>query len=75
MASKILNLITFLKTVELQDGYYYEPVVVEPHVKEPVDIHFDGNGKMYDLGMRTYMRDADYNHEIDPISVVSYGAV
>ena len=61
----------FLETVELQDGYYLEPVLVEPNIKEPVDIYFDGNGKMYVLEMRTYMRDADYSNEMDATSVVS----
>jgi mono/diheme cytochrome c family protein len=73
-ASKSIPMLSpdkFLETVELQDGYYLEAVVTEPHIKEPVDIAFDGNGKMYVLEMRTYMRDADYSNEMEPRSVVS----
>jgi hypothetical protein len=48
-----------LKLIELQDGYYLELVLSEPQIEEPVDIQFDGNGRMYVLEMRNYMNDAD----------------
>jgi len=61
----------FLKTVEIQDGYYLEAVLSDPDIKEPVDIAFDGNGRMYVVEMRTYMQDADFTGEMEAKSVVS----
>ena len=60
-----------LKLLELQDGYYLEPVLTDPVISDPVDITFDGNGRLYVLEMRTYMTDADATGERDAISVVS----
>src|SRR5476649_1889206 len=61
-----------LKTITLPEGYRLELVLSEKDgVKEPVNITFDGNGRMYLAEMRTYMQDVDGSNEHDPISVVS----
>ena len=60
-----------IATMELPKGYRLEPVLVEPHIAEPVMIAFDGNGRMYVAEMRTYMLDADATGEQEPVSRVS----
>ncbi len=61
-----------LKTIQLPPGYRLELVVSERDgVKEPVNVTFDGNGRMYLAEMRTYMQDIDGKNEHDPVSVVS----
>jgi len=60
-----------LKLIELQDGYYLELVLSEPQIEEPVDIQFDGNGRMYVLEMRNYMNDADATDQEAGTGVVS----
>lgn len=60
-----------LKTFHLKDGYSLEPVVVEPHIEEPVVAVFDGNGRMFVAQMRTYMQDAEATDEQTPTSRIS----
>ena len=61
-----------LRTIELPEGYRLELVLSERDgVREPVNITFDGNGRMYVAEMRTYMQDIDGKSEHDPVSVVS----
>lgn len=60
-----------LKTFHLKDGYSLEPVVVEPHIEEPVVAVFDGNGRMFVAEMRTYMQDIDSTGSLELRSRVS----
>ncbi|MDX1565040.1 MAG: hypothetical protein R3236_06515, partial [Phycisphaeraceae bacterium] len=60
-----------LKTIQLPPGYYLEPVVTEPAIKEPAVAVFDGNGVMYVAEMRTYMQDADGSGKFNKVSRVS----
>lgn len=60
-----------LKLFELPEGYSMELVLDESAVKEPVQIVFDGNGRMYVAEMRTYMQDIDATNEQSPLGVVS----
>lgn len=61
-----------LKTIELPAGYRLELVLSERDgIREPVNVTFDGNGRMYVAEMRTYMQDIDGKNEHDPVSVVS----
>ena len=55
----------------LPSGYRLTPVLTDPDIFEPMQIAFDGNGRMFVLEMRSYMQDADANHESDPISRIS----
>jgi mono/diheme cytochrome c family protein len=55
----------------LPDGYKIEPVLVDPLIQDPVGVTFDGNGRMYVLEMRSYMRDADGSESRAPISRIS----
>ena len=43
----------------LPPGFKIEPVLTDPLIEDPVGVTFDGNGRMYVLEMRSYMRDAD----------------
>src|SRR5688500_11160896 len=43
----------------LPPGYKIELVLADPAIEGPVGVSFDGNGRMYVLEMRSYMRDAD----------------
>src|SRR4051812_45310811 len=61
-----------LKTIQLPPGYWLELVVSERDgVREPVNVTFDGDGRMYIAEMRTYMQDIDGTHEVEPGGVVS----
>lgn len=60
-----------LETIELQDGYYLELVVSDPIIGEPVEIAFDGNGRMYVAEFRTYMQNLDGSGQFDRTSRVS----
>jgi mono/diheme cytochrome c family protein len=55
----------------LPDGYKMEPVLADPLIQDPVGVTFDGNGRMYVLEMRSYMRDADGSESRAPISRIS----
>ncbi len=61
-----------LKTIELPAGYRLELVLSERDgLREPANLTFDGNGRMYIAELRTYMQDIDGKNEHDPIGVVS----
>ncbi len=55
----------------LQPGFKIEPVLTDPLIQDPVGVTFDGNGRMYVLEMRSYMRDADGTGSREPISRIS----
>jgi mono/diheme cytochrome c family protein len=55
----------------LPPGYKIEPVLADPDVEDPVAVTFDGNGRMYVLEMRSYMRDVDGTGALDPTSRIS----
>src|SRR5690348_1247442 len=55
----------------LQPGYKIDLVLSDPDIEDPVGVAFDGNGRMYVLEMRSYMRDADGSNSREPISRIS----
>ncbi len=55
----------------LPPGYKIDPVLADPDIQDPVGISFDGNGRMYVLEMRSYMRDVDGSNSREPISRIS----
>jgi mono/diheme cytochrome c family protein/glucose/arabinose dehydrogenase len=55
----------------LPEGYSAELVLADPDIQDPVGITFDGNGRMYVLEMRSYMRDADGSNSREPNSRIS----
>ena len=55
----------------LPPGYRIEPVLSDPLIQDPVGVTFDGNGRMYVLEMRSYMKDADGSDSRAPISRIS----
>ncbi|HXW04230.1 MAG TPA: PVC-type heme-binding CxxCH protein [Vicinamibacterales bacterium] len=55
----------------LPPGYRMEPVLTEPRIAEPMQIAFDGNGRMFVLEIRGYMQDADATGELDPTGRIS----
>jgi len=55
----------------LPPGYTIEPVLTEPEIEEPMQIAFDGNGRMFVLEIRAYMQDADASDELAPIGRIS----
>lgn len=55
----------------LQPGYSIDPILSEPHIREPAAIQFDGNGRMYVLELRSYMQDLDATGELQPTSRIS----
>jgi mono/diheme cytochrome c family protein/glucose/arabinose dehydrogenase len=55
----------------LPTGYKIEPVLTDPLIQDPVGVTFDGNGRMYVLEMRSYMRDAEGSNSREPISRIS----
>jgi glucose/arabinose dehydrogenase len=59
------------KSFWLPAGYRIEPVVTEPHVQEPGQIAFDGNGRMFVVELRGYMQDLDATGQLDPSGVIS----
>jgi len=52
-------------------GFRIEPVLWEPHIQEPGQIAFDGNGRMFVVELRGYMQDADARGELDPVGRIS----
>lgn len=56
------------KRFVLPQGYRIEPVLTDPDIEEPMQIAFDGNGRMYVLEIRTYMQDGDATGELDPVN-------
>ena len=67
----ILSPAAELETIELREGYYLELVVSDPIIAEPVDMVFDGDGRMYVAEFRTYMQDVDATGQFDRTSRVS----
>jgi mono/diheme cytochrome c family protein len=59
------------KRFQLPPGYKIEPVLTDPLIEDPVGVTFDGNGRMYVLEMRSYMRDAEGSNSREPISRIS----
>jgi mono/diheme cytochrome c family protein/glucose/arabinose dehydrogenase len=55
----------------LQDGFQIEPVLTDPLIQDPVGVTWDGNGRIYVLEMRSYMRDAEGSNSREPISRIS----
>jgi mono/diheme cytochrome c family protein/glucose/arabinose dehydrogenase len=55
----------------LPQGYRMEAVVSEPHVQEPGQIAFDGNGRMFVAELRGYMQDMEATGQLDPIGVIT----
>ena len=55
----------------LPEGYRAEPILHDPLIQSPVGVTFDGNGRMYVLEMRSYMRDAEGSGSREPISRIS----
>ena len=55
----------------LPPGYKIAPVLADPVIEDPVGVTFDGNGRMYVLEMRSYMRDADGSNSRAPVSRIS----
>jgi mono/diheme cytochrome c family protein len=55
----------------LPPGFHIEPVLSDPQIEDPVAVTFDGQGRMYVLEMRSYMRDADGSNSRAPISRIS----
>ena len=53
------------------EGFRIEPILHDPLIQSPVGVTFDGNGRMYVLEMRSYMRDAEGSGSRDPISRIS----
>ncbi|MGA0133621.1 MAG: DUF7133 domain-containing protein [Opitutales bacterium] len=69
---KILSPEEELRTIELPEGYRLELVLSERDgIREPANLTFDGNGRMYVAELRTYMQDIDGSNEHDPVGVVS----
>ncbi len=61
-----------LKTIQLPPGYSLELVLSERDgVREPVNITFDGNGRMYVAEFRSYMQDIDAKDQMTRTGVVS----
>ena len=59
------------KTFSLPEGFTIDPVVTEPHVQEPGQVAFDGNGRMFVVELRGYMQDLDATGQLDPTGVIS----
>ena len=55
----------------LPTGYRMEAVLTEPHVQEPAQIAFDGNGRMFVVELRGYMQDLDATGQLDPTGRIS----
>jgi len=59
------------KRFQLPAGFRIEPVLTDPLIQDPVGITFDGNGRMYVLEMRSYMRDVEGSNSREPVSRIS----
>lgn len=59
-----------MKTIHLQKGYHLELVASEPMINEPVQIAWDGNGRLYVAEMNTYMQDANGTGEMKPVCTI-----
>jgi len=56
----------------LPPGFALEPVLTDPHIQEPGQIAFDGDGRMYVVELRGYMQDADGGGTLDPVGRISW---
>ena len=59
------------KRFVLPPGYRIQPVLTDPDIEEPMQIAFDGNGRMFVLEIRAYMQDADASAELAPTGRIS----
>ncbi|GGW48494.1 hypothetical protein GCM10007383_35700 [Arenibacter certesii] len=59
-----------METFYLPEGYRVELVASEPMINEPVDIAWDGNGRMYVAQMETYMQNVDGDGTDEPTSKI-----
>ena len=59
------------KRFVLPPGYRIQPVLTDPDIEEPMQIAFDGNGRMFVLEIRGYMQDADATAELAPTGRIS----
>lgn len=59
------------KSIQVPEGYKLQLVLSDPIIQEPVAVAWDGNGTMYVVQMRTYMKDADASGENEPLSRIS----
>ena len=59
------------KSIEVPEGYELQLVLSDPIIQEPVAVAWDGNGVMYVVQMRSYMKDADASGENKPVSRIS----
>src|SRR5688572_29503762 len=59
------------KRFVLPAGYRMEPVLTDPDISEPVQIAFDGDGRMYVAEMRSYMMDVEATKQFTRISRIS----
>lgn len=57
-----------METFYLPEGFKIELVASEPMINEPVDIAWDGNGRMYVTQMETYMQNVDGDGTDEPTS-------
>ena len=55
-----------LETFFLPPGYHLELVAAEPLVRDPVEIEFDAQGRMWVVEMRTYMPNMEGEGEGEP---------
>lgn len=60
-----------MKKMYLPSGFKLELVASEPMIEEPIDIAWDGDGKLYVVELLTYMQDIDATNENEPWSRVS----
>lgn len=68
---RVLPVEESLRRFVLPKGYLVESTLSEPAIAEPVDIVFDGNGRMFVAEMRAYMQDVDGTDQRAPNGRVS----
>ena len=56
-----------LKTFKLQPGFHIELVAAEPLARDPIQIAFDPDGRLWVLEMRGYMLDVDGHGETNGV--------
>ena len=59
-----------MKNIHLQKGYHLELVASDPMIHEPVQIAWDGNGRLFVAEMNTYMQDANGTGEMKPVCTI-----
>jgi mono/diheme cytochrome c family protein/glucose/arabinose dehydrogenase len=60
-----------IASIQLPPGYHLQLVASEPQIISPVNLSWDGNGRMYVAEMRTYMLDIDGKGTMEKTSRVS----